>query len=210
MQELKPGATRKPRQDRSEKTRQRILDEALAQFSERGYESTSVRDIAAAVDGNHSLVTYYFGTKETLWREAVAMMFARQRKELAAPGVDADLDVAERFRRFLQRYVRYSARHPEHSRIIMLETAHANSRIAWAAREIVGPLHQYIQPMMEELVAERILPDVPIYQLIYSIAWMCQAPFIFAREIEPAHGINPNDPAEIEKYVETVIKLIMH
>lgn len=43
-----------------------ILDAAEELFSERGYEGTSVRDIAARANVNLAMISYYFGSKEKL------------------------------------------------------------------------------------------------------------------------------------------------
>lgn len=53
----------------SEKTKDLLIDEARKQFSEKGFEGASVRDICAAVNANVSAIKYYFGGKEGLYRE---------------------------------------------------------------------------------------------------------------------------------------------
>ncbi len=53
----------------SEKTKDLILEEARKQFSEKGYEGTSIRDVCDAVGANVSAIKYHFGGKEGLYRE---------------------------------------------------------------------------------------------------------------------------------------------
>ena len=53
----------------SEKTKDLILEEARKQFSEKGFEGSSVRDICAAAGANVSAIKYHFGGKEGLYRE---------------------------------------------------------------------------------------------------------------------------------------------
>jgi AcrR family transcriptional regulator len=47
-------------------TQQRILDAALALFASKGYEATTMRDIAAAADCSLGLTYRYFASKEDL------------------------------------------------------------------------------------------------------------------------------------------------
>jgi len=54
-------------------TRDRILEAAVRLFSERGYESTSVRQITQAVDLTESAFYRHFGEKEDLLAEIVAL-----------------------------------------------------------------------------------------------------------------------------------------
>ena len=49
--------------------RDRLLDSAEELFAERGFDSTSIRDLAAAAGCNIASVNYYFGGKEKLYVE---------------------------------------------------------------------------------------------------------------------------------------------
>ncbi len=54
-------------------TRETILDAAATAFAARGYDSTSIRHIAAAAEVDPALIHHYFGTKEDLFLAAVRM-----------------------------------------------------------------------------------------------------------------------------------------
>jgi AcrR family transcriptional regulator len=54
-------------------TRAQILDAARAQFIEVGYRAATVRAIAAAVGVDPALISYFFGSKERLFGEAMAL-----------------------------------------------------------------------------------------------------------------------------------------
>ncbi|MDQ0599943.1 AcrR family transcriptional regulator [Streptomyces canus] len=60
----------------SSDTRDRILTAAREEFSERGYEKTSVRGIAKAAGVDSALVHHYFGTKEQVFEAAVEVAFS--------------------------------------------------------------------------------------------------------------------------------------
>ncbi|MFG2607492.1 TetR family transcriptional regulator [Streptomyces sp. NPDC048514] len=97
------GARRRGRPPRTESagTRDRILAAAREEFSERGYEKTSVRGIAKAAGVDAALVHHYFGNKEQIFEAAVEVAFA---PALNAPNALADgpLDgVGERLTRFI-------------------------------------------------------------------------------------------------------------
>lgn len=84
------GTTRRrgrPRGTESAGTRDRILATAREEFSERGYEKTSVRGIAKAAGVDPALVHHYFGTKEQVFEAAVEVAFA--------PAMDAPETIAE-------------------------------------------------------------------------------------------------------------------
>ncbi|MER6036170.1 MULTISPECIES: TetR family transcriptional regulator [unclassified Streptomyces] len=95
-------ARRRGRPPRTESagTRDRILAAAREEFSERGYEKTSVRGIAKAAGVDSALVHHYFGTKEQIFEASVAVAFA---PALDVPDAIAEVppaEVGERLTRF--------------------------------------------------------------------------------------------------------------
>ena len=48
-------------------TRHLLVEAARELFAERGYEGTSLREIAAAADVDPGMIRHYFGDKETLF-----------------------------------------------------------------------------------------------------------------------------------------------
>ncbi|MEW1646258.1 MULTISPECIES: TetR family transcriptional regulator [unclassified Streptomyces] len=91
----------RPPRTESADTRDRILAAAREEFSERGYEKTSVRGIAKAAGVDSALVHHYFGTKEQVFEASVEVAFApaTNAPEAVAEG---PLDgVGERLTRFI-------------------------------------------------------------------------------------------------------------
>lgn len=82
-------------------TREKILAVAREEFSERGYEKTSVRGIAKAAGVDSALVHHYFGTKEQMFGAAVEDAVG---PVLNASDLLADVpleETGERFARFV-------------------------------------------------------------------------------------------------------------
>jgi AcrR family transcriptional regulator len=63
----RPGA-----RQRGEDTSRRILEAALALFAAEGFDSASTRAIAEQAEVNLPAIQYYFGSKEGLYRAAIA------------------------------------------------------------------------------------------------------------------------------------------
>ncbi|MFD0316532.1 TetR/AcrR family transcriptional regulator [Streptomyces flavalbus] len=86
MTSTTPAPRRRGRPPRAEAadapaTRDRILSAAREEFSQRGYDKTSVRGIAKAAGVDSALVHHYFGTKEQVFEAAV--------EKALAPALDA-------------------------------------------------------------------------------------------------------------------------
>ncbi len=84
---MSPRTGRRPA---AEDTRGAILAAARASFSERGYDATSVRQVARDAGVDPALVAHYFGTKDGLFTEAlrVPVRPAQFVPQVLAGGVD--------------------------------------------------------------------------------------------------------------------------
>ena len=66
-----------PQRRNADATRSKILDAALAEFSERGLPAASTDDIAERCGVNKRMIYYYFGSKEGLYLAALESVFER-------------------------------------------------------------------------------------------------------------------------------------
>lgn len=75
--EQRVAAKRKPKtqEERSERSRQMILDAALQLFSHKGYGATSVRDISELAKLSKGNVYHHFPDKETIFRALLDRYF---------------------------------------------------------------------------------------------------------------------------------------
>jgi len=115
-----------PQRPASEETRRQILDTALALFRERGFEETTIRDIAARAGLSLGAAYYYFKSKEAIvgaYYEYVQTEHqTRARQAFARGGTLRDrllaafhtkLDILQRDRRLLRALFRYGGE-PDH------------------------------------------------------------------------------------------------
>jgi len=51
--------------------KEHIINTAIELFAERGYEGTSIRDLAAKADVNIAMINYYFGSKDKLFEALI-------------------------------------------------------------------------------------------------------------------------------------------
>ena len=57
-------------QERAQVTRQKLLNVAIREFSERGFDAVTVRDIETLAGVQRNLLSYHFGSKEGIWKAA--------------------------------------------------------------------------------------------------------------------------------------------
>ena len=107
------------RGDKGETTRARILDAALGLFRKKGFDDTTMRDIAKAADMSLGAAYYYFASKDAIvlaYYEKIADDRARRTRKAFTKTTDLDervraafqlhLDVVRRDRKLLGALVR--------------------------------------------------------------------------------------------------------
>lgn len=86
------------RQTRGQRTRERLLEEALRLFALRGFEGVGIREVAAAADTNIASIAFHFTGKEGLYAAVIARVageLARlHRTALDAAGARAPADAS--------------------------------------------------------------------------------------------------------------------
>lgn len=81
----------------AEVRREEIVNEAVRLFAEKGFRSTSVNDILAAVGIAKGTFYYHFKSKEEVLNAAIETYAARLSEKLAAVATDDSLNAVEKF-----------------------------------------------------------------------------------------------------------------
>lgn len=197
------------RERQKKETQQKILQAALEEFAERGFDGASIREIANRAGVIHGLVKYHFKNKEHLWRTAVDYLFERQAIEMAQSKEFADLSSYEQTKDWLKRYVRYSANYPEHARIMVQESVRDSERLRWAVEKYIMPNHQKTSQMFSVWIADGVLPEISQQYLFPLLAAAAQFPFMRAPSEKLASGVDFTNPVQIDQYADSLVALIL-
>src|SRR5450631_2829771 len=104
---------RRAEQQRAQSTRTTILEAALAEFAEKGFEAASIRSIAERTGFQHPLITYHYPSKDLRWRAVAEDTFERIRLEWDEHATQVhDLPPLEILRSEYQALFRHSAKFP--------------------------------------------------------------------------------------------------
>lgn len=84
--------------------RERLLQEAMRLFGERGFDAVTTREICAAAGVNPGAIHYHFGDKDGLYAEVLRLPVRTLQQELAGFD-DPALGLHDAIRRFLQPFL---------------------------------------------------------------------------------------------------------
>lgn len=160
------------RQRDPERTKARILEAAIEEFSAKGFTGARVSEIAARAGVNQQLIAYYFDGKAGLYRE-----LGRQWRAYEAQAIPDDLGPVE----MVKRYVHASVDHRQGARLLAWEglgdtgtdpdEEEARERDARLAREVEqirerqrkGELDDRIDPAALHLIALSAANALTVY-----------------------------------------------
>lgn len=150
--------------------KEHIMDVAVALFAEKGFEGTSIRDLAHQADVNIAMINYYFGSKEKLF---VALLEAKarfMRDRIDALQNDASLSEIEKIDLIIDGYVTRFLSQPAFHRVLQQELLVTNREsLHKSVIEIFTKNTQDIVAIIEKGIRKKIFKKVDPPLLFASI-----------------------------------------
>jgi len=196
-----------------EDIRERLLDAALLEFGEKGFEGASTRAIAARIGAHQPQINYHFESKEALWRAAVDHLFA----ELGA--AMQGLDVAEASKdvgqlttlvaEVIRRFVRFVAKHPELNRIMVHEATSESGRLSWMTERHVRPLYETVRPLWQRLRKAGIAAPIDDRLFHYVLVGAASLLYVNAPEAQLLTGIEPTTGRWVGRHADGLVAMLL-
>ncbi|HEY4193979.1 MAG TPA: TetR family transcriptional regulator [Mucilaginibacter sp.] len=158
-------------------TEEKILAAAKKIFTQRGYEATKVRDIAAEADINLSLVNYYFRSKEKLF-EHIMVENVNNLFEKVGPILNNEkLSLNEKITFIADHYIDLLLENPDFPKFIVNEVLSGSNKIPAISlkRELIQQSHFARQ--IFSLQAEGKIKFHPV-QIMMNLMGMIVFPFL--------------------------------
>ncbi len=154
--------------------RQRILDAALGLFADKGYGSTSVREVVEAAGVTKPTLYYYFDGKEALFREVISSKLSES-DSLVAEGLAAEGSVVDKLRLVFHTMVERAQQDPDVLRLMF--TCSLPGAKGQPEVDVIGRHIQKMEPL-EALIASGVAagefradvdPHVAVFSLLGAI-----------------------------------------
>lgn len=188
-------------QQRSQSTRAAILEAALAEFAEKGFEAASIRRIAERTGFKHPLITYHYPTKDLLWQAVAQDTFERIQQEWDARAAEeADLSPLESLRAEYRALFRHTSAFPDFHRFMRQEAATDNPRLHWVAENVLKPLINRLLPQISAAQADGLLPVVEPILFHYMMVSLTATLSEFGPEMRVTRHLSASRPNVEEAY----------
>ena len=159
----------------NEPSRERILSAAGPVFAEKGFESSTIREICAAADVNVAAVNYYFGDKQQLYLETVRLASEARIEQIAPPeradSTPAEIHLYDHVRTMLERMLG-SEQVPWQVKLLMREVLQPTEACQELVEQHFRPRFEYLQDLLDNWLP----PEVPTYrrrQIALSVVGQC-------------------------------------
>src|ERR1700760_486746 len=195
-------------QQRAIETREAILNAAIAEFADKGFDGASIRAIADRLGLQHPLITYHYRTKDILWRAAAEHAFAQIRNEWDASASQAGLSPLTRLRQEYTSLFRYTVAFPEFHRFMRQETLTDNPRLKWGAEIVLAPLLERLVPQIVEAQKQKLLPAVDPILFHYMMVSLSATLSEFGPEMRLTGGLSSDDPKVAAAYWRLVDEMV--
>lgn len=196
-------------QQRSIDTRQAILDAALIEFAERGFDGASTRRIGERAELDYTLIKYHYRTKDVLWKStaeyAFEQLYVVWNNLIAA---DTPVSAGEQLRVAFRAVLRFTIEHPAFTHFMLRENQAASPRLPWLATNILSRSRENVMPLISEAQAGGELIAGDPDQIYYMLIGMTSALSSFNPEMMELTGFSLTDEVAIEAYWNLIERAI--
>lgn len=201
----------KNRQDRADRTRERILRAAIQEFSTHGLSGARIDAIADSAKANKALLYYYFKNKKSLYEAAVEKVSGRV-VENALAALDPRFSPGERLlRSALVHFDRIFTQH-EFQSLLQQEMVRFRSgrskSIPVLAQKAFKPLLKKLQETVNEGVRTGELCEMDWLQVTYSMFGANVFYFLSAPLMEIALPFKPFEVKALESRRKAAVQFL--
>lgn len=157
-----------------DRTRSKLLDVAIAEFSARGFHGVSVDEIVKRAGVNKRMVYHYFGSKDGIYRAAILSIYSRL-EDVEFKAVRRGTSPEEKLRAVMEAYFNFNRRNPEFARIILWENLNEGKALddesGFAGK---NPFLEQFRQIIKEGVADgSFRDDLDIRHLLIQFIGLC-------------------------------------
>ncbi|MEV7972519.1 TetR family transcriptional regulator [Cellulomonas sp. NPDC089187] len=201
-----------------DRTRHEILSAAIEEFSDKGLLGARVDAIAERIQTTKRMIYYYFGSKEGLYRAALAESYRRTRAREQDLGL-ADMPPEQALRELVRSTLHYDATHEPFVRLVLFENLLGGEAITQLDEEDRA-LNRGALDLLDDVLArgraEGVFRDdvsaptaLDVHQVISSLAFFRTANRATFRELFGRDLLGDESADHVRDLIEdTVVRLV--
>jgi len=188
-----------------------LCDVAVNIFAEKGYSGTTTTEITKRAGVARSLIHYYFGNKEELWKASIKRLanefissFEHSKK------VHKDLDGIQMLKVLVRQLVQFYSKYPAFPKIIAQEMNEQTVRSQWIIKNLIYPLFNLTGELFYIERKRGTIKKINKEHLPSLLLGMASNFFSNPYLAMNLYGIDPFSENAIEGYADAVVEVFFH
>lgn len=192
-----------------------IMNAALELFAEKGFEGTSIRDLANKADVNIAMVNYYFGSKDKLFEAMVEYRATFMRGKLDEIDSNPSLSEIEKVDAIIESYVGRLLSQPAFHRVLyqellMGEREALHNSIVTIFSKNKHVLKSIIEKGIRKKVFNKVDPELTMSTLVGTINQVMLSKSICSIMVKHEPGFDPYTDTAFKNRLIKHLKQVLH
>ena len=192
-----------------------IMTAAIELFAEKGFEGTSIRELATKADVNVAMVNYYFGTKDKLFEAILEQKATFMRGRMDEIASNTKLNEIEKIDAIVESYVGRILSQPLfhrvlHQELLMGERDVLQQNIVKAFVRNTHILKSIIEQGIKKKIFRKVDPELTMATLIGTINQVMLSKAMCTMLVDREESFDPYTDVAFKNRLIKHLKQIMH
>ena len=195
--------------------KQHIINSAVELFAEKGFEGSSIRELAARANVNVAMVNYYFGSKDKLFETIVEYRASFMRGKLDEIEADKTMTEIEKIDAIIENYVEKILSQPYfhrvlHQELLKTDREEMQKNIISIFFRNTQTLRKIIEQGIRKKVFKKVDPELTMATLIGTINQVMLSKALCVMLVNKGEDFNPYTDHSFKTRLMKHLKQIMH
>lgn len=195
--------------------KEHIINNAIELFAEKGFEGSSIRDLAAKADVNIAMVNYYFGSKDKLFEAMVEYKASYMKERLEEITNDKSKTEIEKIDAVIEAYVnRIFAQHQYHriihQELMLQQREDFHNAIISIFNKNTIIIKSIIEQGIKKKVFKKVDPELTFASILGTINQVMLSKSLCNQLMHKDKNFNPYTDDTFKKRIITHLKQLIH
>jgi len=195
--------------------KEHIINAAIELFAEKGFEGSSIRDLAARADVNVAMVNYYFGSKEKMFEAIVEHKASFMRGKLDEIAANPKMDELAKLYAIIENYVDKILMNPSFHKILYQELLRADratmhENIIRIFKNNTNTIHDIIEQGISKGLFREVDPRLTIATMMGTINQVMLSKAMCGMLMNEEQGFDPHNNSAFRERLVKHLKQLLH
>lgn len=190
-------------------TKKKVFDAAISIFNSKGYNGSSVREIAQKANVNIALISYYFSGKKGLLEQLLTNYFEQHIIILEKAFEKKDsMSSKEVLCEVVKNLLRFESENHQLARLVHREVTLDTMLVREIMSTYLTKEKYYLQTILERGIQKKEFRKLPVMITIMQLKGMLTMPYLHPQYMVEVLHVNPIEPYFVTKYYKEISQWI--